>query len=168
MSPVIRDSFYCPIPSNGLGVEALGHTQTDSFSCGAVAAFTVISARQWYESGRLPSLRSYRDVFKLVKPTPKWGAELKQVRRASKGDYGKLRLRSVRKQLREGNLVIAAMAWPTEQEPDMLHYVVLSAITADDRVLTLNNAGTPGRSWKWYNWADFRDGADDATLVCPM
>jgi hypothetical protein len=144
-----------------------GHTQLDYFSCGAAAAFTVVCAKQYVRTGTMPALSEYEMVMQVVRPEPESGSTWQDVNRVLHGRYGRLRAVEVRKRLQEGNIVVAAVWYPTEDAPDLQHFVVITA-TADDQWLCLNKPGKPGFSHGWHDWAWVRERADDQCLVVSL
>jgi len=147
------------------GLIAPGYTQDDDYSCGAVSAYTALQLRRHNADAELLPLSHYRKVYDTVKPDPDDGAEWHQLRRALvSARYGKFREASVMKAIREGHAVVAAIDWPT----DILHYVTITACDGMGRMLVLNLAGNPGKSWAWQSWDELRPGADDTVLFVPL
>ncbi len=167
-----------PIPDRGIpstpsgdwfGIIAPGYTQDDDYSCGAVSVYTVLQLRRHNADARPLPMREYRDVYRRVKPDPDEGAGWAQLRRALPSPrYGKFRRASVRKALAEGYAVIAGIAWPTEDDADLQHFVTITACDSGCRMLVLNLAGNPGKSWAWRTWDELRPGADDRALFVPL
>ena len=160
---VVRDARLTRLPSDAIGHSVYGHTQMDHFSCGATAAFTAICARKYARTGTMPNLTMYHNVWGAVGPDPDNGSTWQDVNRVLHSRYCRFRAPEVRKRLREGKIVLASVAWPTEAEPDLQHFVVITA-TAGDRWLVTNTTCHPGRSQAWVDWAWLRESADDQCL----
>lgn len=160
---VVRDTLPSKTPTIGRLVH--GHVQQDAYSCGAAAAFTALCARSLNRKGYMPAVEEYANVWNIVRPSEEWGSELPHINRVLRARYGRLRKPEVVKNIRDGNVVIAAVAWPSDEEPDMLHYVVISGQRGDKFFVTNQVRSDPNRSWGWQTWEWIRPGALDSTLV---
>lgn len=159
----MRDARLVSLPADVIGHAVYGHTQMDHYSCGATAAFTAVCAREYVRTGVMPCLSDYREVWRRVGPDPDNGSTWQDVNRVLHSRYCRLRAGEVRKRLREGKIVLASVSWPTRQEPDLQHFVAITA-NAGDRWLVTNTTGSPGRSARWVDWSWIREGADDQAL----
>ena len=165
ITTIARDGRLASTRGIVAGRPVYGHMQLDSYSCGSAAAFTCYCARRWMRRGAMPPVRDYAAIRREVAPDPERGSELSHLNRVLRARRGRLRLPEVSKQIRDGNLVIAAVHWPTEEEPDLLHYVVLAALRDDGKFLVLNKVVPAGDSRGWHDWMWVRNGASDETLV---
>jgi len=163
------DRTIPPKPRAGFtGAIVPGFRQTDYYSCGAVAAYTVLVLRFLHKRTR--PCPSYAAIYDAVAPTAEYGAAFCQVRRVLRGCksfYGRFRRRTVIKQLREGHVVIVAIAIPNTT-PVLMHYVTLTAASTTGYFLALNYGRSKVRAWRWVHWESLRPGGWDKTLVVKL